>query len=81
MKPKKKSRRCLGLASGLDLAISRFIYSLACTVERGAAGGVMPPSYPWIAHLIKDDVTVIILLLGVSFMVKSIRYAFAACDK
>ncbi len=31
MKPKKKSRRCrgLGLDSGLDLAISRFIYSLA----------------------------------------------------
>jgi len=30
MKPKKKSRRCrgLGLDSGLDLAISRFIYSL-----------------------------------------------------
>ncbi len=30
MNPKKKSRRCrgLGLDSGLDLAISRFIYSL-----------------------------------------------------
>ncbi len=30
MNPKKKSRRCLGLCldSGLDLAISRFIYSL-----------------------------------------------------
>jgi hypothetical protein len=30
MKPKKKSCRCrgLGLDSGLDLAISRFIYSL-----------------------------------------------------
>jgi hypothetical protein len=30
MKPKKKSRRCrgLGLDSGLDLAISRFIHSL-----------------------------------------------------
>ncbi len=30
MKPKKKSRQCrgLGLDSGLDLAISRFIYSL-----------------------------------------------------
>jgi hypothetical protein len=29
MNPKKKSRRCrgLGLDSGLDLAISRFIYS------------------------------------------------------
>jgi hypothetical protein len=29
MKPKKKSRRCrgLGLDSGLDLAISHFIYS------------------------------------------------------
>ncbi len=29
MNPKKKSRRCLGLGlnSGLDLAISRFIYS------------------------------------------------------
>ncbi len=32
MNPKKKSRRCrgLGLDSGLDLAISRFIYSFAC---------------------------------------------------
>ena len=29
MNPKKKSRRCLGLDSGLDLAISRFIYSFA----------------------------------------------------
>jgi hypothetical protein len=33
MNPKKKSRRCrgLGLDSGLDLAISRFIYSFAST--------------------------------------------------
>jgi hypothetical protein len=32
MNPKKKSRRCrgLGLDSGLDLAISRFIYSFGC---------------------------------------------------
>ncbi len=32
MNPKKKSRRCrgLGLNSGLDLAISRFIYSFVC---------------------------------------------------
>jgi hypothetical protein len=32
MNPKKKLRRCrgLGLDSGLDLAISRFIHSLAC---------------------------------------------------
>jgi hypothetical protein len=34
MNPKKKSRRCrgLGLDSGLDLAISRFIYSFACVL-------------------------------------------------
>jgi hypothetical protein len=34
MNPKKKSRRCraLGLDSGLDLAISRFIYSFASPV-------------------------------------------------
>ncbi len=32
MNPKKKLRRCrgLGLDSGLDLAISRFIYSVGC---------------------------------------------------
>ncbi len=36
MKPKKKYRRGrgLGLDSGLDLAISRFIYSFAITRER-----------------------------------------------
>jgi hypothetical protein len=32
MKPKQKSRRGLGLDSGLDLAISRFMHSLAGTV-------------------------------------------------
>jgi hypothetical protein len=36
MNPKKKSRRCrgLGLDSGLDLAISRFIHSLVCNTFR-----------------------------------------------
>ncbi len=40
MKPKKKLRRCrgLGLDSGLDLAISRFIYSLACEHLHHPAG-------------------------------------------
>ncbi len=34
MNPKKKSRRCrgLGLDSGLDLAISRFIYSFGLSL-------------------------------------------------
>ncbi len=34
MNPKKKSRRCRGhgLDSGLDLAISRFIYSFVCEI-------------------------------------------------
>ncbi len=38
MNPKKKSRRWrgLGLDSGLDLAISRFIYSFAFTAFRFA---------------------------------------------
>ncbi len=34
MNPKKKSRCCLGLNSGLDLAISRFIYSFAAAASR-----------------------------------------------
>jgi hypothetical protein len=45
MKPKKKSRRCrgLGLDSGLDLGISRFIYSFGCMCidakAKAGAGG------------------------------------------
>jgi len=36
MNPKKKSRHCrgLGLDSGLDLAISRFIYSFAFIAQQ-----------------------------------------------
>ncbi len=42
MKPKKKSRRCrgLGLDSGLDLAISRFIYSLGVYILFYIFGGI-----------------------------------------
>ncbi len=41
MNPKKKSRRCRGhgLDSGLDLAISRFIYSFACIALENICGG------------------------------------------
>jgi hypothetical protein len=53
MNPKKKSRRCrgLGLDSGLDLAISRFIYSFGFKVlsdfKKVSAGMWSTLPVPW----------------------------------